>query len=721
MPTPPIVRSRAHCVGVLALNGATPRWRAGSAGRLALFAAAAFTLLACSDSRRGSAEPSIDDGRNSPAIGAASPTDAGSIEPMSGSAADAASVGRTPADAGMAVASQRDGGPAAVSPTQMVGPCDSDRPGFKYKGSRGPRAEPLPAATGELAPIPCQYLTDYGAAEPSIVVTKDGSVLFAPVFTKDGAGVIATRDNGEHWEVRLPKLDNGGTHGRVQPYMARDPETDRVIFATNATVGRQSPELLGFNLSISDDAGKTWSASHLPIDANDWVKIFTGKPRSASTKGYPNVVYASAPNPISTPVPYASLVGVKPDHQSIYRSLDGGKTWEAAGRVSLLPSEVPGCDPNEWLIFGSGTTTPDGSAHQVMRRCTKLALATSRDDGKTWTVGEIAGSSLPGFDTRSLTGIISNPNVLATELLTSDDAGNLYVVYVDAQGSLRLQISRDGGATFSTPVTVQAPNVNAVVYGAVAAKEPGTLAIGYYGSTDHGVNYHGYIAETEDAFSAAPTFASVTVNPESAPLFRWGFEVGYLGILELADLNEIVQVKYAPNGDIWGSFTKDHCDGTAHYGTCDWDLALHENSGMEGVVGRFVHGQAPAYAGAPAAAAPPGPGTCQYDNLPSAAACMARLDQASDKGVCAELGSCVCNKCRCEVYNCDADPKCTAVLVCAAKNNCRGQECLVLCPDEVKVAGDLMAMRALSVASCANQSECPIIQLCPLDFLFTQE
>ncbi len=45
------------------------------------------------------------------------------------------------------------------------------------------------------------------------------------------------------------------------------------------------------------------------------------------------------------------------------------------------------------------------------------------------------------------------------------------------------------------------------------------------------------------------------------------------------DLNEIIVVKYAPDGDIWASFVKDMCPGTATTTTnCTWDVTTHANS-----------------------------------------------------------------------------------------------------------------------------------------------
>jgi hypothetical protein len=397
------------------------------------------------------------------------------------------------------------------------------------------------------------------------------------------------------------------------------------------------------------------------------------------------------------------MVGLTPQYQSIYRSLDGGATWEQASTPSLLPQDVPGCaNSTEWVIYGSGAVGPDGTVFQVLRRCTKLAVAVSADEAKTWTIREVPGSSLPPFDTSDLLQIIANPNILVTELLTVDSAGNVYVIWGDDKDSMQYAVSKDKGVTWSAPVAVAAPEVKIVRYGAVAAKEPGTLAMVYYGSSDGGVKYNGYLAETTNALDPEPSFWSVMVNNPAEPLFPLGFEVGYLGILRGNDLNEIIQVKYAPNGDLWASFVMDMCKST-NASRCDWDVAAHTNTLFQGAVARAVHGVSDSWTAAKPRAADP-PNTCTKSDTAAVHKCE---QTASTYVECPELVACACGGCLCTVDPCLADEDCRNVLVCAIDTNCRGMDCLLGCNDVALDSGEMKTTMALRIASCASQNSCP--------------
>ena len=54
------------------------------------------------------------------------------------------------------------------------------------------------------------------------------------------------------------------------------------------------------------------------------------------------------------------------------------------------------------------------------------------------------------------------------------------------------------------------------------------------------------------------------------------------------DLNEYLQVKYAPNGDIYGSFCKRMRRGAGKPG--GWHFAAHAGSRLQGVLGRMTQG-----------------------------------------------------------------------------------------------------------------------------------
>jgi len=191
---------------------------------------------------------------------------------------------------------------------------------------------------------------------------------------------------------------------------------------------------------------------------------------------------------------------------------------------------------------------------------------------------------------------LSTQNLLASEPVAVDSSGNLYAIWNDAAGLVRLAVSQDQGATWSSgaggdagssAIVASAPGVAKTVLSAITVKSPGTIAIAYFGSTD-GTQFNGYLAESTDALDPTPTFWSATVNDPSEPFFANGFDNDYAASLSGGDLDELVQVKYAPSGDIWASFLKEMCV-SLNTSKCSWDYAAHASSVFQGAVGRLVH------------------------------------------------------------------------------------------------------------------------------------
>jgi hypothetical protein len=467
--------------------------------------------------------------------------------------------------------------------------CQPDKPATAY--AAGTTASTAVSSPGK-APYPCFTLTGRGTSESSIGITHDGTVFFAPAYDSTGNGVLRSRDDGATWDLVVPQFDqlDGGTgHSRVQPFMYVDPATDRVFFATAAGAG--------FFLTVSADEGDTWSSQRLNTESQDWVKIYAGPPVSSHPDGVPDVVYASSPSPISTP----SLGALPPpDHQAVSKSINGGATWQAAGdladALTLDPTkevaaglaDAATCPSTEWVIFGDGVVATDGTVYLGYRMCTRLAVAISKDEGATWSSVVVPGSTLPAF-TSVLSPITTN-NLLASEPLAVDAMGNLYAIWNDAKNQLRMSVSTDQGKTWNggaTPPIVSAPEVKATVLSAITVKSPGTVAIAYFGSPG-GAAYDGYLAESTNALDALPVFLSAMVNDPSQPLFANGFDNNYANSLTGGDLDEFVQVKYAPNGDIWASFLEEMC-AAGNSSNCSWDYAAHANSMFQGAVGRLVH------------------------------------------------------------------------------------------------------------------------------------
>jgi hypothetical protein len=491
---------------------------------------------------------------------------------------------------GAAACSSGSGTPAAVGdagPTSAL-VCAPDRTATPYTAQ--PTASVATSSPGGAAPYPCLSLTGFGTSESSLGIASDGTLFVAPAYTNAGNGVARSTDEGATWQALVPTADAGGAHGRVQPFFYLDPSTDRMFFATSHTGG-------GFDLSWSSDLGATWNYELISTDAQDWIKIFAGPAATTAPAGYPKVLYTSAPSPISTP---SEGLMAPPNHQTVYKSLDGGVTWQSVGGSSLTlnPSdEVTAglatatiCPSTEWVIFGDGVVGSDGTVYIGYRMCTELAVAISKDEGTTWTSVVVPGSVLPTFS--SPLSPLGTQNLLASEPIAVDSSGNIYAVWNDATGLVHLSVSTDQGSTWSSggsggAVVASAPGVTQTVLSAVGVKAPGTIAIAYFGSTD-GKAFGGYIAESTNALAAAPVFWSTTVNDPSQPFFADGFDNDYKASLSGGDLDEFVQVKYAPNGDVWASFLKEMCPGL-NTNNCSWEYAAHAKSVFQGAVGRLVH------------------------------------------------------------------------------------------------------------------------------------
>jgi hypothetical protein len=464
----------------------------------------------------------------------------------------------------------------AASPSGQI--CATSRMASTYVSTSSKSVATLGLAS-PLKITPCASYTGRGTGEISTVIDSKGTVFMAPVYSDQGLGVLRSKDSGATWDEVMPLRADGTSHVRIQPYMNIDPTTDRIFFHT----GRSSIATLtlktGFDLSFSDDGGDSWSNAGIEVGAIDWGKLMPGAPISGPrTSGYPNNLYFSTPTPISTPA-----IIVNPKSQAVLKSTDGGQSWNEVGGFSINAKEN-GCPASEYVLWGDGAVAPDGTVYIGGRRCNQFGVSISQDEGKTWNVINVPGSKLITY--KFVTNVPFNPNYIMPTPLTIDSAGNVYAVWPDEKDLLRLSISKDKGKTWTTPVVISDPKVAHVIYPAITVKKPGTIAIAYYGSAD-GKQFNGYMAESVNALSGMPVFKSQTINDPATPLHPKYFDVGYLWMFLGGDLNEIVQVRYAPNGDLMTAFTQDMCPADS----CvkEWDFKGHANSKWQAVLGRLVH------------------------------------------------------------------------------------------------------------------------------------
>jgi hypothetical protein len=468
---------------------------------------------------------------------------------------------------------------SALAQTANVGQsCDTSRTASTYVGTAS-GALPTLALASPLKLTPCASYTGMATGEISTVVDSKGTIFMGPIYNDDGLYVARSKDNGTSWDQVQPLLADGTSHVRIQPYMQIDPKTDRIFFNTGRSSFAKLSLKTGFDLSYTDDGGDTWSNSAIEVNSIDWGKILPGAPLTGTrTNGYPNNLYFSTPTPISTPA-----IIINPKSQAVMKSIDGGASWNQVGSFSIVAKDY-GCPASEYVLWGDGAVAPDGTIYIGGRRCNQFALSVSKDEGKTWTVTPVPGAKL--IDYKFVTNVPFDPNYIMPTPLTIDGDGNLYVVYPDDKDLLRLTISRDKGKTWTKPVVISDPKVTAVIYPAITVKKPGTIAIAYYGSSDR-KKFNGYMAESVNALSALPVFKSQTINDPAKPLHPAYFDVGYLWMFLGGDLNEIVQIRYAPNGDLLTAFTEDMCP----LSNCraDWDFKAHAKSKWQAVLGRLVH------------------------------------------------------------------------------------------------------------------------------------
>ncbi len=472
----------------------------------------------------------------------------------------------------------------AKAPPALV--CHADRPATGFTAGPG-GSTPSSSQLAGTAPIACLSLTGYGASEASLGFSADGTIFFGPASAPTGNGIVRSRDGGKTWELLVPKFPGGGGHTRLEPYLYVDSATDNVFFATSKLVLdgiTNFKDRPGIHLTFSTDHGSTWSYVEMAPQSRDWVKVFGGPTGAGADAGGQHAVYFSSPSPIAG---NWAPIFPPPDKQYVYRSTDGGQTWQSAGTLPLNPANIQGCTASDYVMFGDGAVAPDGTVYLGYRVCTQLAVAVSHDGGQTWTTLPVTGAELPSYDATNPLSIIGHENAITGEPIAVDSARNLYAVWEDAKNTPYLSVSRDGGGTWSTPVDVLDPSLTTARFAAVAVKAPGTIAIAYLGSAD-GTKFDGYIAETTDAFDPSPTFWSAPVSEPADPLYPDGFVSGYdpSYFSNGGDGVEFVQVKYAPSGDIWASFVKNMC---AASGSCSWNFSAHANSRFQGAAGLLRH------------------------------------------------------------------------------------------------------------------------------------
>jgi hypothetical protein len=272
----------------------------------------------------------------------------------------------------------------------------------------------------------------------------------------------------------------------LDPILFTDPLTGRT-FASQLT-GQDSLT------SFSDNDGGSWTPSqgggipsgvdHQSIGGGPYSTRGTVQPPNTGTvTGYKDAVYYCSQD-IATAF--------------CARSDNGGLTFGPGVPIYNL-SQCSG-------IHGHVKVAPDGTVYVPNRNCGgKTGVAASTDNGATWTVHTIPGST---------NGIGNDPSIgIATD-------GTIYEGYQGADGHARIAVSHDEGKTWSAPVDVGATvGVQGMVFPEVAAGDPTRAAFAFLGTTSPGNfqafnvfqgTWHLYIATTYDG---GQSWATVDATP----------------------------------------------------------------------------------------------------------------------------------------------------------------------------------------------------------------
>ncbi|MEM8567449.1 MAG: glycosyl hydrolase [Bacteroidota bacterium] len=277
-------------------------------------------------------------------------------------------------------------------------------------------------------------------------------------FGATGGGVWRTTDAGNTWE-NISDGYFGGSIGSV----AVSEWDNNVIYVGGGEVTVRGNVSYGYGMYKSVDAGKTWT--HIGLKNSRHIPRVRIHPKD------PDLVYAAVMGDL-----YKSTA-----ERGVYRSKDGGKTWERilfanadAGAVDLV------MDPNNPRILYASTWKIRRTPYSLESGGEGSALWKSTDGGDNWTniskneglpggIWGISGVTVSPVNSNRVWAIIENKE---GGVYRSDDAGKTWKklnssrslrqrawyytrIYADTQDEDRVYVmnvryhrSKDGGKTF---------------------------------------------------------------------------------------------------------------------------------------------------------------------------------------------------------------------------------------------------------------------------------
>jgi hypothetical protein len=285
--------------------------------------------------------------------------------------------------------------------------------------------------------------------EPAIAVNPANPQQLV-VAWQINASVAYSTDGGRNWTIAegtAPKdyrvsgdvsLAYDAAGAALLCYIAFDKLGTNNYWAHGATRN-------GIFVRRSPDGGKTWEpepstvVSHastpgIPFEDKPWIVTDT------STSAHRGNIYVGW-----------TQFTLSESHLLFSRSTDGGKSWSVPIRLSSVPG-LPR-DDNGALEGFHGVVAPDGALYTIWANRDGIAMAISRDGGKTFTKDRRIIPAGPAYF--GITGV-SRSNGFP-QIGLDPKSGKLYVAWSDyTNGDIDAFVaySTDRGATWSAPVRV---------------------------------------------------------------------------------------------------------------------------------------------------------------------------------------------------------------------------------------------------------------------------
>ncbi|MDQ1738051.1 MAG: hypothetical protein QOH56_4302 [Pseudonocardiales bacterium] len=360
-----------------------------------------------------------------------------------------------------------------------------------------PSTSPAPTYSNSAAPD--SLPNAHSAGEPSIGFnTKTGST-FLQAYTST-LRVAYDSTGAATWTDASATASNGCATGGTT-------SLDPILF-TDRVTGRTFESQLAGKAALTcytDDDGASWHVTQgSGINSGVDHQTLGGGPYSTGglgalpTSTYPNAVYYCSQDLVDA---------------SCATSRDGGLTYGPA--VPMY--NVTQCGG----LHGHVKVAPDGTVYVPNKSCGgNQAVAVSTDNGTTWAVHQIPGST-PG-DTDPSVGIGA--------------AGTVYLGYQNADGTAHVAVSHDRGTTWLYDQNVgAAAGIKNVVFPEVVAGDDNRAAFAFLGTTTGG-NYqdpafggvwHLYVATSYDGGQSWVTADATSTDPvQRGPICTAGTSCG---------------------------------------------------------------------------------------------------------------------------------------------------------------------------------------------------